>query len=158
VREPLSSLDHLVYGDVQREELTLLVDSSSRIYGTSRGGPNPKDYGTVFQLFKAGNGWTANFLVEFQGGSQGTTPVAGVAVDPTGKKNLFGTTCDSGTSLHGSVYELPIGGQLKPLYSFVGGAGDGWCPISSELVVDSAGNVFGTTHTGDRPTAERSTR
>jgi uncharacterized repeat protein (TIGR03803 family) len=74
----------------------------------------------------------------------------GVIHDPAG--NLYGTTNGSysdigggGTNNAGVVFKLDTSGNQTVLYSFTGGA-DGSSP--NGLVLDSGGNLYGTTNTG----------
>jgi uncharacterized repeat protein (TIGR03803 family) len=57
--------------------------------------------------------------------------------------NLYGTTSSGGTANVGVVYKVDAAGQQKVLYSFTGGA-DGSGPYAG-VILDSAGNLYGTT-------------
>lgn len=92
-------------------------------------------------------------LHAFKGGIDGANPDAGLILDSTG--NLYGTTRSGGgtgcaRTGCGTVFELTPSGNgtwvEKVLYSFQGGS-DGRSPFAS-LVLDSAGNLYGTTSTG----------
>jgi hypothetical protein len=102
--------------------------------------------------------WKEKVLYSFQGGTDGATPVGGVVFDQ--QDNLYGTTQDGGSSsCHsivqcGTVYQLaPPAKQGDPwtetvLYVFKGNASnDGASPYGG-LVIDSAGNLYGTTGYG----------
>ena len=84
-------------------------------------------------------------LYSFQGGPDGERPMAGLVADASG--NLYGTTFLGGSSNLGTVFELSPDGQggwtKNTLYSFAGGE-DGQGPLGA-LVVDSQGNLYGTT-------------
>jgi uncharacterized repeat protein (TIGR03803 family) len=92
--------------------------------------------------------WKEKVLYSFQGGSKdGSTPVGGVVFDKAG--NLYGATTNGGM-----VYQLaPPVKQGDPwtetvLYVFQGNSkGDGASPLGG-LVIDSAGNLYGTTAYG----------
>ncbi len=94
-------------------------------------------------------GQTESVLYSFQGGFDGSQPVAGL-IDKAG--NLFGTTAFGGSAGSGTVFELTppstAGGSWNEsvLYSFQGGT-DGYFPASA-LVSDPAGNLYGTTLAG----------
>ena len=83
----------------------------------------------------------------------GDAPLAGLVRDSSG--NLYGTTSQGGTSVWGTVFELVNSSGSyteKLLHSFAGppfgGTGaDGTSP-SSSLIIDSAGNLYGTTQGG----------
>ena len=141
----------------------LTMTAEGTFYGaTLRGGTY--EAGTVFQLKRAGSGWLLNVLYNFQGGSDGASPVAGVIVGPGGV--LYGTTeaggnpsCGIGGGC-GTVYSLrPLPHAVvnaetpwteTVLYRFRGGA-DGAIPKYGSLVYDSAGNFYGTTQYGGVP-------
>ena len=66
--------------------------------------------------------------------------------------NLYGTTAiGGGEGNEGTVFELtpaPGGGWTEQLlYSFSVQSGDGWMPLSN-LIFDTAGNLYGTTQYG----------
>jgi uncharacterized repeat protein (TIGR03803 family) len=90
-----------------------------------------------------------SLLHSFSGtnGADGSAPFAGLIVDSSG--NFYGTTFDGGTFGFGTVYVLPADGGEKVLYNFTGGI-DGAFPAGS-LILDSAGNLYGTTTFGGGP-------
>jgi uncharacterized repeat protein (TIGR03803 family) len=103
--------------------------------------------GVVFEYNVSG---TYTVLYRFTGGADGGNPFSGVIEDSTG--NLYGTTRDGGltncTGGCGVVYKLDPSGQETVLYSFTGGA-DGDGPYAP-LVLDSSGNLYGTTPWGGK--------
>ena len=84
-----------------------------------------------------------------QGGNDGTAPVnVDLIRDASG--NLYGTTEMGGTYGNGAVFELVKSSQGytdKLLYSFIGSGSHGSTPQGG-LVMDAAGNLFGTTRYG----------
>jgi uncharacterized repeat protein (TIGR03803 family) len=80
-------------------------------------------------------------LYSFTGGTDGATPLAGLIMDSQG--NLYGTAYTGGSEGWGTVYKISTTGQQSVLYSFTGAA-DGGAP-SGPLVMDSQGNLYGTT-------------
>jgi hypothetical protein len=94
-------------------------------------------------------------LHEFKGNFDGSTPVAGLIQDSSG--NLYGTTLGGGSNNNnvctfgcGTVFELsPDGSGLwtKTVLHYFTGKTDGGQP-SASLVMDGAGNVYGTTENG----------
>jgi uncharacterized repeat protein (TIGR03803 family) len=75
----------------------------------------------------------------------GYYPLGALLAD--GHGNLYGTTYSGGVGSHGAVYELiwnPTYGRYKPValhgFTFTDGAGP-----ASGLVIDAAGNLYGTT-------------
>jgi uncharacterized repeat protein (TIGR03803 family) len=116
----------------------VILDSQGNIYGTT---PYGGVEGMIYKLDRAGQETT---LYSFEGAPGGTKPVAGVALDSAG--NLYGATQLGGAANWGAVYKLDSASHETPLYSFTGGA-DGAFPESSP-VLDSQGNVYGTTLKG----------
>ncbi len=124
----------------------LVFDASGAMYGTTENG-GLQDQGTVYKLTPSGQGYTESVLYSFTGGSDGYFPVGAVAFDRLG--NLYTTTFYGGTNGDGAVIELmPSGGGwvAKTIHSFAG-ATDGARPFSG-VIVDSSGNLYGTTPTG----------
>ena len=66
--------------------------------------------------------------------------------DPGLGGNLYGTTLIGGAANKGVVYKLDTTGYETVLYSFAGGA-DGGAPFAA-VILDSAGNLYGTTGYG----------
>ena len=125
----------------------VVFDSEGNLYGTCDYG-GPANLGAVFELSPNGDGtWTETLLHTFSGGSDGGHPYAGVILDQQG--NVYGTTQGSAGN-NGTVYKLSRGsnGQWTEtqLYAFQGGA-DGSNPYGA-LVMDSAGDLYGTTAFG----------
>jgi uncharacterized repeat protein (TIGR03803 family) len=130
----------------------LVFDSAGNLYGTAGGGGSTgcggSGCGTVFQLTPSGSQWKETVLHRFSGGKDGATPSANVIFDAAG--NLYSTTVNGGTYGLGVVFELipnPKGGwKEKVLHQFKGGK-DGANPYAT-LVLDAAGNPYGTTYNG----------
>jgi uncharacterized repeat protein (TIGR03803 family) len=74
----------------------------------------------------------------------GAGPTTSVVLDSSG--NLYGTTTNAGTSNAGVVYKVSAAGALTVLHTFTGGS-DGGHPQAG-VILDSAGNLYGTTSTG----------
>lgn len=109
------------------------------------------DCRTVFELSPQKNGqWTEKVLHSFvYDGKDGNTPRAKLVFDKTG--NLYGTTSFGGASDYGTVFELsPKKSKWieKVLHSFNLNGQDGASPTNSPLVLDKAGNLYGTTTLG----------
>ena len=102
--------------------------------------------GTVFELSSSGRG--RNFSVlESLYSNGGYGPVWDLTMDQSG--NFYGTTESDGPNQDGFLFKLtPTDGgyQYTDLYSFQGG-NDGSGPEGG-VVVDAAGNVYGTTAFG----------
>ncbi len=83
-------------------------------------------------------------LYSFAGGSDGAYPMASVLRDKAG--NLYGTTQSGGFDDVGTVFKLTPMGVESVLHSFGSGV-DGVYPTAS-LIIDKAGNLYGTTEEG----------
>jgi uncharacterized repeat protein (TIGR03803 family) len=87
---------------------------------------------------------TFTVLYNFTGGSDGGYPYGGLIQDANG--NLYGTTSAGGASNYGTVFKVTPTGTETVLYSFAGGS-DGKYPYAG-VILDSEGNVYGTTYQG----------
>jgi len=124
----------------------LILDAAGDLYGTTfKGG----DYGlgTAFELSPQGDGrWAEKLLHSFGNGNDGSGPYASLIFDPSG--NIYGTTVGGGAHAFGTVFELMPKSEgkwtEKILHSFNDTGRDGCNPFAS-LVLDSAGNLYGTT-------------
>jgi uncharacterized repeat protein (TIGR03803 family) len=128
---------------------SLILDKAGNLYGTTDyGGANV--YGTVFEVSpKAGGGWTEKILHDFGSGKDGVNPLASLMLDKAG--NLFGTTDGGGAYNYGTVFEVSPkaggGWTEKVLHSFNNNGKDGQRPFGG-LILDAAGNLYGTTSVG----------
>lgn len=130
----------------------LILDSKGNLYGTTESGGS-NSAGTVFELSpNSTGGWNEQVLYSFSGFSgngDGYFPFGGLVFDNKG--NLYGTTVGGGSSFQGIVFELSPASNgtwtEKVLYNFGGGA-DGGSPQGTSLILDAAGNLYGTTPTG----------
>jgi uncharacterized repeat protein (TIGR03803 family) len=128
-------------GDGLQPYAGVIRDSTGNLYGmTQSGGAN--GLGAVYRIDSTGK---ETILYSFTGAADGCYPYMGVTRDSAG--NLYGTTdselCRDGA---GTVFKLTPSGTLTTLYSFSGGA-DGSGPWSG-LILDSSGNLYGTTRNG----------
>jgi hypothetical protein len=128
----------------------LVADGAGNFYGaTYEGGSGHCTFGcgSVFELSPNGSGgWTYNTIYNLQDGIDGGLP-SSLSID--GQGNLYGSTVWGDGSIIGAVFELsrePDGTWiLTNAYDFTGTA-DGGSP--SGVVVDSSGNVYGTSYSG----------
>jgi uncharacterized repeat protein (TIGR03803 family) len=89
---------------------------------------------------------TLEVLYAFKGTPDGAGPYGGLVRNAAG--NLYGTTAGGGISGTGTVFKLGPGGRETVLYSFgANGSGDGYVPFVG-LVLDPAGNLYGTAFYG----------
>ena len=131
--------------------LGLVKRGAHSLYGVTSSGGN-EGQGTAFRMSTKGK---ETILYNFTGGSSnGGAPASVLAFDKAG--NLYGTTLIGGTNCGGdcgTVFELsPNGGGWthKTLYVFcqLSSCDDGRQPLRGPLVLDGAGNIYGTTEEG----------
>jgi uncharacterized repeat protein (TIGR03803 family) len=131
-------------GDGTNPTASLIFDASGNLYGTTELG-GTSNYGTVFELTSTG----AEKILHSFNGADGSIPSANLISDVGG--NLYGTTRSGGTSDYGTVFELTpaAGGSWteKVLHHFSARGTDGNQPWSG-LILDAAGNLYGTTEGG----------
>src|SRR6266446_1689823 len=118
----------------------LAIDASGNLYGTTIIGGTSNN-GTVFKTTSTG---TTTLLHNFAGNPDGSRPYGGLVRDSSG--NLYSTTSQGGSSNLGTVFKTTSAGTTTVLHSFVG-TPDGSGPYGG-LVVDSSGNLYGTTVIG----------
>lgn len=147
----LYSFKGAAHGDGARPVAGLLPDGAGNFYGvTSSGGTGcaPSGCGTVFKLTHNSDGtWSESVLYSFQNGLDGNSPWGNLIFDASG--NILGTTY-AGGELHaygnGTVFKLTRGAGGQWTESIVarlpGGAGGSI--IDGGVVIDSAGNIYGT--------------
>jgi uncharacterized repeat protein (TIGR03803 family) len=125
---------------------TPLIGKNANLYVIANGIPGTC-CGSVVQLAYSGGNWIPTVLYAFTGGDDGNMPVGGVVADTAG--NLYGTASYGGAGDCGTVYELSpqAGGSWSEttLHSFTGSDG---CSLSSGLIIDKKGNLYGVTITG----------
>jgi uncharacterized repeat protein (TIGR03803 family) len=133
----------------------LVIDSSGNLYGTTDDGGN-ENGGVVYELQKGG---AYKVLYSFCALSQcadGSHPFAGLAYQGQqsgetydGVSTLYGTAARGGPMNWGVVYTIAPGEAESVLYGFGAddNADDGDGP-TTPLILDSAGNLYGTTPGG----------
>jgi uncharacterized repeat protein (TIGR03803 family) len=153
------------FGDGADPVAGLTFDAAGNLYGTTYvggfvycleyvGGPYG-GCGTVFELSPAGDGtWTEKVIDYFTpGDGLGQNPEAGVIFDASG--NLYGTALYGGIIGYGTVYELTPGSSGNwtgtVLHNFDYNGTDGANP-GAGLILDRAGNLYGTTWFGGTDT------
>jgi len=129
-------------GDGQYAWGGVVFDATGNLYGVFSGG-GPYGFGAVFELTPSGSGWRESTVHGFSFVSHdGASPQTGLIADRSG--NLYGTTVHDPTG-GGTAFELSNSSgdwSYNFLYGFRGGIDLG--PYDS-LVMDSAGNLYGTT-------------
>jgi uncharacterized repeat protein (TIGR03803 family) len=126
----------------------VIQDRAGNLYGTTFRGQAVvgNGYGVVYKVDTAGN---SAVLHNFTNGADGGVPYGGVILDSKG--NLYGTTSQGGASNAGVVFKIDALGKETALYTFTGGA-DGGGPLGG-VILDSKGNLYGTTNYGGAPGA-----
>jgi len=119
----------------------VVLDPAGNLYGTTLQG-GTTDLGVLFQLTPSGH---ETVLHNFTGYVDGADPFAGLTRDSRG--NLYGTTARGGTDYVGVVFKLAPTGAETVLHTFTFGGADGRNPTAG-VVLDSAGNLYGTTLLG----------
>lgn len=129
----------------------LLMSDGSIISTTQNGGSHGA--GTVFQLTPPtvqGGAWTESVLYNFGAAGDGRFPIGELLRDSAG--NLYGATNLGGSAGDGTIWKLTpptkTGGKWTEtiLHHFTG-MPDGNQPLSG-VVMDTAGNLYGTTNSG----------
>jgi|SRR5579859_4290705 len=135
---------------------SLVADAGGNLYGTTQGG-GAANVGTIFKLIRpaaAGGAWGFSLLHEFAGSPDGAMPIVGLTFGPDGA--LYGTAKFGGTGTCvapgvmngcGTVFRITTGGAFRVIHQFADAFVSGRYP-STNVVVDPAGNVIGTTSTG----------
>jgi uncharacterized repeat protein (TIGR03803 family) len=118
-------------------------DAAGNLYGTTSGGGASKQ-GTVFKVDPSGK---ETVLYSLTGGTDGTAPITGLALDTEG--DLYGTTDSGGSSPNcffgcGVVFKVDPTGKETVLHNFVGTDGS----QGLDVTIDSAGNLYGATFVG----------
>jgi uncharacterized repeat protein (TIGR03803 family) len=131
----------------------VILDSAGNIYGTTYYGGS-YGLGSVFKIDPSG---AETVLYNFTGGADGADPMGALVLDGAG--NLYGATPFGGDlsclALYplgcGTVFKVDPSGTETVLHTFVGPPHDGDGP-SAPLVLDNAGNLYGTAGGGNSKT------
>jgi uncharacterized repeat protein (TIGR03803 family) len=118
----------------------LMMDALGNIFGAGSA--------TVFELSPIGQGgWKPTVIDTFAPSPKGKNGLVGLVLDQTG--NLYCTRTRNGTKGDGAVYMFSFGKnglwKKKNLYSFQGGND---CTAPGEILLDTTGNIYGTTING----------
>jgi uncharacterized repeat protein (TIGR03803 family) len=137
----------------------LIFDASGNLYGTANYGGDisatgcvPVGCGVVFELSPAANGWHETVLhTFFKNTNDGAGPNNDLVMDASG--NLYGTTGAGGVNQQGTAFKLSRvsggGWHYAVIHAFAYGK-DGSAPFGG-MILDSAGNLYGTTTYGGNP-------
>ncbi len=117
-----------------------ILDSSGNLYGAT------SFQGTAGIIYEIEASGTVKTLYNFQPSHGGMWPYSGLTANPYG--GFYGTTSwGGGPQDAGVVFKLSDAGEETVLYAFKGGSTDGSGP-QTEVVLDRAGNLYGTTAAG----------
>jgi len=126
----------------------VVPDQHGNLYGTTYGGGLYNE-GTVYRLQPNNSNYTESIVYNFQGGSDGAAPRAGLTIDREGA--LYGTTQygGEGNAGDGTVFKLTpsASGFTESVLHRFGGNPDGSQPYAG-VCVDQWGALYGTTALG----------
>jgi uncharacterized repeat protein (TIGR03803 family) len=118
------------------------------LYGTTINGGNGTNVGTVFELSFSSGTWTETTLYDFSAGA-GHAPMAGVVFDAKG--DLY-STLYYGLDGGGEVFELSPPAESGSPWTFTdlfdSNCGSDGCYISTGLLPNKGGVLYGTTQAG----------
>ncbi len=123
---------------------SLLEGSDGVLYGTAQQGGG-RGFGIVFKINRGGGSYSV--LRNFQGGTDGAYPYAGVVEGSDGL--LYGVTAYGGGSDRGTVFRMKRGGGDYSVLRRFSGSEDGRNPYA-RLLIGSDGVLYGTTSYGGR--------
>ena len=129
------------------EPLSGLTFQYPRLYGTTQTGGSIGN-GTAFVLVpRSGGAWTKHVLHNFGAFADGLYPSNPVTLNAAG--DVFGVTGSGGTLGNGMAFELAVSGESLTeinLHNFGTGTDSGG--PAGGVVLDGAGNLYGTGHNG----------
>lgn len=120
-----------------------VLDGSGNLYGTTYTGGSYGS-GSVYRLSPSGSSWTYSSLYSFRAGTDGVGPAFG-SLAIGGDRVLFGTT--EGGGYFGTAFAICNCPRREVVLHRFGMGTDGAQPIGG-VVLDSAGNLYGTTSLG----------
>lgn len=123
----------------------LLRDAHGNLYGTTGGGGRGEAAaGTVFKVGRYGKEKVLHSFQPQQG--DGWEPDGGLVQDAEG--NLYGATESGGTNNAGILFKISKYGRYTVVHNFCSGnCDDGLYPFG-DLIMDGAGNIYGTSSAG----------
>ncbi len=120
-----------------------VLDGLGNLYGTTYTGGSYGS-GSVYRLSPSGSSWKYSSLYSFKAGTDGVGPAFGSLVIG-GDRALFGTT--EGGGYFGTTFAICNCPRREVVLHRFGVGTDGAQPIGG-VVLDSAGNIYGTTSLG----------
>ena len=127
----------------------LFRDAAGNFYGTTNAGGdvtcnNGSGCGTLFKIDVAGKETVLHRFADST--TDGGYPAPGLVRDAKG--NFYGATFLGGASNAGTLFKMDTAGRVTVLYSFTGGNGGSDGANPNGVILDSAGNLYGTTNQG----------
>jgi uncharacterized repeat protein (TIGR03803 family) len=119
----------------------LAMDAANNLYGTTIAGGAGCFCGTVFRITPAG---AYTILHSFRR-ADGVSPLSGVTIDGAGNLYSVASLMGLNNGCCGTVFKITPAGEFTLVYEFKGG--DGESP-QSPLIIDSMGDLYGTTQYG----------
>jgi uncharacterized repeat protein (TIGR03803 family) len=132
-------------GDGANPSGGLVIDKAGNLYGTTTYNAAAKGVSCCGAVYKLAPSGKETILHTFTGGTDGASPIAGLAIDKAG--NLYGMTPSGGYKNQGTVFKITAAGKYSILHRFHGAPTDGAGP-GGRVTLDSAGDVYGTTAVG----------
>ncbi|CAA2157879.1 hypothetical protein MBRA_03232 [Methylobacterium brachiatum] len=133
----------------------LVSDGNGNLYGTTSAGGDSGN-GTVFSVTPDGaGGFKHTALYSFTGGKDGANPAGELTFDPK-SGTIYGTTAGGGESGKGTVYALSpngTGGFNRTTLASLGTGDTNSGASPNGVIVDSSGNLYGTTSYGGKNNA-----
>jgi uncharacterized repeat protein (TIGR03803 family) len=120
----------------------VLMDKSGNLFGTTAAG-GPDNAGMVYRLAPDGTETVLHFFAN--SGGDGDGPMGALVADRHG--DLYGTTPTGGSADLGVIFKVTPDGKESILHSFAGAPNDGGEPATG-LIIDGAGNLYGSTWSG----------
>ncbi len=122
----------------------VVLDGVGNLYGTTLQGGRHGG-GTLYQLSPHGSGWTEQILYNFTAAPSS----GGMIMDASG--NLYGSTISGGENNAGTVFELNLVNGIwtyNTIFASFPDCSQGGCGPQGKLLMDAAGNLYGTTEGG----------
>jgi uncharacterized repeat protein (TIGR03803 family) len=126
------------------------LDATGNLFGTTSAG-GTHGFGTVFKLTKpawsgVNSPWIESTLHNFQDGTDGGVPYAGLVFDQAG--NLYGAATEGGQSpnVGGTIFKLTPSQNSWSFTTLYSLPGSGISGTFRNVLMDASGNLYGTTH------------
>ena len=127
----------------------LSIDSAGTLFGVTQNG-GASGLGAVYDLYKSGTSYAGPVPIATFTGGNGSAPHGTLVLDAAG--NMFGTTNTGGAGNLGTVFEIVKGTMYSAPITLATFNGTNGSNALDGLVIDSAGNLFGTTNNGGAAT------